>query len=164
MMMIIIITILLLLLLLLLFSCILASSGFSSLQICRLKRSRTASQYSDAVFIRANFSETLPYTSGLLTSTSFGAQISKTFWSHVNLYRQSEVRKGGGYHTLRSRRLDKIETKFIDYPHVFGGGGRNSTVLLGILSDVTGSQKSKMAASNLEMRISRLVDMIAKTF
>jgi len=29
-------------------------------------------------------------------------------------------------------------------------GARNPTVLLGILSDVTGSQKSKMAASNLE--------------
>jgi len=38
---------------------------------------------------------------------------------------------------------------------------RNPTVLLGLLSDVTGSQKSKMAASNLEIRISRLIDMIA---
>ena len=40
-------------------------------------------------------------------------------------------------------------------------GSRNPTVLSGILCDVTGSQKPKMAASNLEIRISRLVDMIA---
>jgi len=39
-------------------------------------------------------------------------------------------------------------------------GERNPTVLLGILSDVTGSQKSKIAASNLE----ELVDVIATTF
>jgi len=37
-------------------------------------------------------------------------------------------------------------------------------VLLGILSDITGSQKSKMAASNLEIRLSRLVDMIGTKF
>jgi len=43
-------------------------------------------------------------------------------------------------------------------------GARNPTVLLEILSDVTGSQKSTMAASNLEIRISRLVDMIATKF
>jgi len=43
-------------------------------------------------------------------------------------------------------------------------GARYPTVLLGILSDVSGSQKSKMAASNLEIRIPRLVDMIATTF
>jgi len=43
-------------------------------------------------------------------------------------------------------------------------GARNPTVLLEIMSDVTGSQKSKMAASNLEIRISRLVDMIAMKF
>jgi len=43
-------------------------------------------------------------------------------------------------------------------------GARNPTVLLEILSDVTGSQKSKMAASNQEIRISRLVDMIATKF
>jgi len=41
---------------------------------------------------------------------------------------------------------------------------RNPTVLLEILFDVTGSQKSKMAASNLEIRLSRLVDMIAMKF
>ena len=40
-------------------------------------------------------------------------------------------------------------------------GSRNPTVLLGILCDVTGSQQSKMTASNLEIRISRLVDIIA---
>jgi len=33
---------------------------------------------SNAIFFHANFSETLLYTSGLLTSTSFGAQSSKT--------------------------------------------------------------------------------------
>jgi len=43
-------------------------------------------------------------------------------------------------------------------------GARNPTVLLEILSDVTGSQKSKMVASNLEIRISLLVDMIANKF
>jgi len=43
-------------------------------------------------------------------------------------------------------------------------GTRNPTVLLGILSDVTGSQKSKMAAYNLEIRVSRLVDMISTKF
>jgi len=43
-------------------------------------------------------------------------------------------------------------------------GTRNPTVLLGILSYVTGSQKAKMAASKLEIRISRLVDMIATKF
>jgi len=35
-------------------------------------------------------------------------------------------------------------------------GARNPTVLLGIPADVAGSQKFEMAASNLEMRISRL--------
>jgi len=43
-------------------------------------------------------------------------------------------------------------------------GPRNPTVLLEILSDVTGSQKSKMGASNLEIRLSRLVDMTATKF
>jgi len=43
-------------------------------------------------------------------------------------------------------------------------GASNPTVLLGILSDITGSQKSKMAASNLEIRLSRLVDMIVTKF
>jgi len=43
-------------------------------------------------------------------------------------------------------------------------GARNPTVLLEILSDVIGSQKFMMAASNLEIRISRLVDMIATKF
>jgi len=43
-------------------------------------------------------------------------------------------------------------------------GARNPPVLLEKLSDVTGSQKSKMAASNLEIRMSRPVDMIATKF
>jgi len=43
-------------------------------------------------------------------------------------------------------------------------GAMYPTVLLGILSDVTESQKSKMAASNLEIRIFRLVYMIATKF
>jgi len=43
-------------------------------------------------------------------------------------------------------------------------GARYPMVLLGILSGKTGSQKSKIAASNLEIRISRLEDMIATTF
>jgi len=43
-------------------------------------------------------------------------------------------------------------------------GARNPTVLLEILSDVTLSLKSKMVASNLEIRICRLVDMIATKF
>jgi len=63
----------------------------------------------------------------------------------------------------RSQFLDKIGTKFQRLPPCFRGA-RNPTVLLGILSDVTGSQKSKMEASNLEIRISRLVDMIATKF
>jgi len=43
-------------------------------------------------------------------------------------------------------------------------GARNPTVLLGILSDVTGRQKSKIAAFNLEIGVSRLVDIIATAF
>jgi len=69
---------------------------------------------------------------------------------------------GGGYSPPRSQLLDKIGTEFKRLPHDLGA--RNPTVLLGILSDVTGSQKSKMAASNLEIRMSLLVDMIAITF
>jgi len=38
---------------------------------------------------------------------------------------------------------------------------RNPTLLLGILCDVTGSQKSEMAAANLEIRKSQFVNMLA---
>jgi len=64
---------------------------------------------------------------------------------------------------LISRLVNMIATRFQRLPLCFVGA-RTPTVLLGILSDVTGSQKSKMAASNFEIRISRLVDMIATTF
>jgi len=43
-------------------------------------------------------------------------------------------------------------------------GSSNPIGLLDILCDLSGSQKSKMAASNLEIRISRHVDMIATPY
>src|SRR5271157_3801186 len=43
-------------------------------------------------------------------------------------------------------------------------GSRNSMALFRILSDVTGSRKSKMAANKLVIRISRLLDKIATPF
>ena len=48
------------------------------------------------------------------------------------------------------------------YTHVFGSA--ISMVVLALLSDVTGSGKSKMAAAKLEIPISRLVVNIARKF
>jgi len=63
-----------------------------------------------------------------------------------------------------SRLVDMIATTSQRLSPCFRGQGSNPTELLEILSDVTGSQKSKMMASNLEIRISRHLDMIATTF
>jgi len=158
------------------------------------------------IFPRKFFINADPYTSGLLTSTSFGAYISKACYAPRWIcIEKSEVPMGRGVgYPLDLEVLDKRGTKFQRlYLHVFGdnesngtigtnnrrnrkseiqdgglqsghthistcrydsneiptasfGAIRYPTVLLGILSDVTRSQKSKMAASNLEIRISRL--------
>jgi len=71
------------------------------------------------------------------------------------------VPRGGWLPPPRSQFLDEIGTKFRRLPNVLGA--MNPTVLLGILYDVTGSQKSKMVASNLTIRISRLVEYDSNT-
>jgi len=76
--------------------------------------------------------------------------------------RYYDVAYRGGWLPPRSQLIDKIGTKFQWLPHVFGGKESNGTI--GNTVRRTGSQKSKMAASNLEIRISRLVDMIATKF
>jgi len=114
--------------------------------------------FQTSYFFRANFSETLPCTSWLLTSTAVRAHISKQFAPTWICIEKSEQPSGGVYHPLWLDRND-IPTAIL----CFRGQGY-LTVLLEIPCDVTGSQKSKVVASNMEIRISRRVDMIATQF
>jgi len=85
--------------------------------------------FSNAIIFHANFSETLPYTSRLLTPTFFGAHISKQFCSHVNMSEKVKC-LGGCYQLPRSQFPDKIGTKcpVLWGIHVLWGMESNGTI------------------------------------
>jgi len=73
------------------------------------------------------FQKTLQYTSGLFNSTSFGAQISKTFCSHVNLDRK-KWSAYGGWLPLDLSTYTKYERNSNGYHPVFGCKESNGTI------------------------------------